>query len=658
MTASTDWASVHKKLQAAERIKLEQQIKSGATPEAAPLTSRPPYEGELTTAPQQTNTASLTGAFGGITLGELIQTRQAVAPKPVEQKLSPEEQRLLTEQNQARSTASCMFDAMSNSERLTHLSTLAIARGLAAPGNRGNQALIELQRDMADAQLKLPIAIKRFTSSGPDQFLGFFGRQIEQYRGDLESGRIVRVPYVKELIKSIHESLNIANSATLHGHTGFGKTEIAKIAGREYSNGRDALVVRCYQNMPIQDVMGHKKLSESDQQRAALVVEQIDAEVTEWERSQGSAVADDQRKEARAEIAARLCAKGNVTVSEYVLGAAYKAAKEGRVLILDEYNYIPDGMRATLNDILTKRPGEIIHVQEEGSSFAVAEGFGVIKTGNINTSGSKTYNNRLPEDPAQLERGYSKEVKGLPQQTDGRLDQALSAEENQLFQIALAALLTKEGAIYAPAAGGDTSPLETVWRLSQFAKITQLAFCGELAEDSPHRFQISGVPADIKVDTMLSQRGLIRVLEAWMNRGYSVPIDNLLYNEIIERTLEPRQKAFFYQQAKLRGFFRSEDGWPEDPTTTANWKGNFSITPPSALAKEPGVQILVTPDEVVQSIFGKAPERTVWPDEFKNVAAEQQDLGALKLQLETFLEETKKEFNTWKEELGDLCPLT
>ena len=642
MTTSTDWADVNKRLQAAARAKLEQQIKSDATP-LAPATADKPL---------------LTGDFGTLTLGDLISARIATAPKPVEQKLTPEEQRLLAEQNQARHSAGCMFDAMSNSERLTQQWMLATARALATPGNRGSQPLVEMQRDLAEAQLKLPTAIKRFTSSGPDQFLGFFGRQVEHYRGDLESGRIVKVPYVNNLIKSIHESLNIANSATLHGHTGLGKTEIAKIAGREYSNGREALVVRCYQNMPIQDLMGHKKLSESDQQRAALIVEQIDTEVTEWERSQGGAVDTEKSKQARSEIAARLCAKGNVTVSEYILGAAYKAAKEGRVVILDEFNYIPDGMRGTLNDILTKRPGEIIHVQEDASSFPVAEGFGVIKTGNRNLSGSKLYPSILEEGAAQAERGYRLEVKGLPQQTDGRLDQALSAEENQLYQIAIAALLTKEGAIYAPAAGGDTSPLETVWRLSQFAKITQLAFCGELAEDSPHRFQISGVPADIKVDTMLSQRGLIRVLEAWMNRGYSVPIDNLLYNEIIERTLEPRQKAFFYQQAKLRGFFRSEDGWPEDPTTTANWKGNFSITPPSALAKEPGVQILVTPDEVVQSIFGKAPERTVWPEEFKNVAAEQQDLGALKLQLETFLEETKEEFENWQAELGDLCPLT
>ena len=278
---------------------------------------------------------------------------------------------------------------------------------------------------------------------------------------------------------------------------------------------------------------------------------------------------------------------------------------EGRIVIYDEANEMPPQLRRKLNAIKTKRVGESVTIQEDGGTVvSVAPGYGMIETANLGKRYGEGVNGRFSYTPdehdrrqAYIECGY------LPQAVKGSYTDVVEPKNKQLFMIALAALIDSNGNIVAP-----HGTLQKVWTLSQYAALTQQAFSETISDDNLFA-QGGGVKVRIRTDVLISPRGLQSILHAWRSDGYRCELDHYLAENLLSRTTDPNQRAYLYQLGQTCGLFTSRD-WPTH-SFPAGKIPQFSVESPKNLSS-PLDFIQFT--EVVEAIWGKAPERSMLKD--------------------------------------------
>lgn len=480
--------------------------------------------------------------------------------------------------------------------------------------------------------------LESLAKQSPEHFFVIKGAEARKWMRQLQSGRIAQTPYVQEKINEVCSALASGKIAFLHGETGAGKTEVARLAAREVS-GQDPIVVRGYAGMDSAALFGHTVLKSSARDHSK-VTERIESELEKWKAENPHATDRDVAKEQDI-ITRSILTENNVTITEFHLGAIYQAARDGRVVILDEANYIPPPLLAALNDILTKRPGECIGVQENGADpIVVKGGFSVIMTGNINRDEAKRYLNRYEIDPALSDRSHFVGYEALPQATDG-LPKDHRAEHKQLFSVLVASLVAKQprpipleespiqlrlvdrvGSLVLPEGG-----LDAVWRLSQLAAVTQLALGGRITHESEFAYQKDAVQTAPKISNALSPRRLIGILDSWRADGFQEPLDSYLQKSFIEQELKRDQREYLTQLAQKFGFLG------ERPDQHSELE-------------------VITGDEILEALFGEIPMRTTWPDATSNEQAQDQADTATRITylatLDPLLNEVDELLETWK----------
>ena len=466
--------------------------------------------------------------------------------------------------------------------------------------------------------------------SSPEAFLAAHVADLRAYRRQYDRGRIIKTPYVKEKKGEITDELYKGHVVFISGETGIGKTEVARIAAKSFSKA-EPLLVRGYAGMSSDELFGHTVLTDRPEARISNISKEIDQALSALKTKFPNPSTQDE-----ADVVKGILTKSNVTTSEYLIGAVYQAAKEGRVVIIDEANYIPPELLAKLNDIMTKRPGEKINVQEDGiGDITVRKGFGIIFTGNINPpagAGEQRYIGRYRFDAAFLDRMSAIPYGYLPQAVEGNLND-YSPEQKQLFTIAMttallpyrppatelytpAALLEKlesrHGTCFLP--GGERG-INTVWRFSQFAAVTQRAFAGDIKDGDAHGFSVNGSAVGYRPSVSLSPRGVMRVIEAWRDDGFQVELDHYIAKHLLLRATDPKDQAYLYQLGKFFGFFSSE-GWDKSPDYSASFQGKFSFKVPNEKeAKDSSVAPEVVPArKSIEALYGEIPTRSEWPD--------------------------------------------
>ena len=453
----------------------------------------------------------------------------------------------------------------------------------------------------------------------PEGFLAAHVADLRAYRRQYDRGRIIKTPYVKEKIGEITDELYKGHVVFISGETGIGKTEVARIAAKSFSKA-EPLLVRGYAGMSSDELFGHTVLTDRPEARISNISKEIDQALSALKTKFPNPSTQDE-----ADVVKGILTKSNVTTSEYLIGAVYQAAKEGRVVIIDEANYIPPELLAKLNDIMTKRPGEKINVQEDGiGDITVRKGFGIIFTGNINPpagAGEQRYIGRYRFDAAFLDRMSAIPYGYLPQAVEGNLND-YSPEQKQLFTIAMttallryrykpAALLEKlegrHGTCFLP--GGERG-IDTVWRFSKFAAVTQRAFAGDIKDGDAHGFSVNGSAVGYRPSVSLSPRGVMRVIEAWRDDGFQLELDHYIAKHLLLRATDPKDQAYLYQLGKFFGFFSSE-GWDNKPDYSASLQGKFSFAVPKNSSVAPDV---VPARKSIQALYGEIPARSEWPD--------------------------------------------
>lgn len=488
-----------------------------------------------------------------------------------------------------------------------------------------SRSLSENARYDIVSQLRQNITNKReelenVSLKSPEHFFVIKGAEVRKWVRQLQSGRIARTEYVDEKVAEVSSALTRGQIVFLYGETGAGKTEVSRLAAREVT-GRQPLVVRGYSGMESAELFGHTELRASNSRAPSTIDEQIDEEFETWLRNNPTATQDSQTQQ-KTLITQVLIHKPSATKTEFLLGAVYQAAKEGRTVILDEANYIPPPLLAKLNDILTKKPGELITVQEDGvAPIKVAKGFSVIMTGNINRNGENRYDNRYDIDAALLDRAHLIEYESLPQATQG-LPRDHRPRDKQLFSVLIASLIAQQprpkmpkespiqlqlidrvGSIILPKGG-----LDAVWRLSQFAAATQLAFAGKITASSAFSYQKNGVQTTPKLENALSPRRLMSILESWCSDGFQDSLDSYIEKQFIHQALNSEHREYLQQLANKFGFL-----------------SNHSHTIQKAIP--------ITGKEILEALFGTVPTRTQWPEGLQNNRAATREKQSTRLAL-------------------------
>ncbi len=336
------------------------------------------------------------------------------------------------------------------------------------------------------------------------------------------------------------------------------------------------------------------------------------------------------------------------------LGMFYKAMKEGKPIIIDELNAIPHHVLIMLNDLLTRKPGDLIKPMVEGvDEFTVKKGFYIIATGNWDPQ-QERYFEREKIDPAFLSRFAVQKYDYLPNLVKDELQDSekltLETEHqlrqsNELFQMLMVRLLDKNGSMMIRE--GDE---KKVFNLAMVAKIVQNAFSGFKIEKKFYPDSVKfndATPKDVVKDNVLSLRHLIPIVEQWKKDGFRRPLDYYIFTYFVENSKErPEELSYLYFLLQVVGNFfptkttndeaeakrAAEAGVAPLPTTQINWPEaggpvekvlEFDATgikheidretnkraSNSMMTKGLGEFKTYSSVEVVEMLFGRVPER-------------------------------------------------
>jgi MoxR-like ATPase len=478
---------------------------------------------------------------------------------------------------------------------------------LASTEDEPSGALLDALDEVRGKIERLKTEINRLPESSPEAFYGIHLQELENFKSALDRGEIVETDYVAEKAQDIVDHVRAHKPVMIYGHLGSGKTELAMHVARKYL-GKEALVLSGSKHTSLAEIYGHQILAidKLDKSELDSFINEVEGKFQTWLDDHAQA-SDQERNLAHDRILQTYLTrlKGG-TVSDFFLGPIYRAMEEGRPIILDEVNAIPHEVLISLNHVLTRKPGDVINVQQDsGRKITIREGFCVIMTGNLN-QGQERYVDRQDMDPAFLSRLHKVDYDYLPQATEGEISEAPKVP-NELFKLLLARTMDPHGNLEAP-----TDTPKKLWRLAQAARVIQNVFAGREVKGAEF---LQG--RDLKLvyflkESVLSMRALDNILTQWQREGYRRELDYYLYAEFVAQSTNQADRAYLYQLLKDRfGFFTSE-GWEQNPNYGQG--GNvtaFEIVPPK---NKPAQRIFTGPRGTVKLAFGQAPRRKRYPD--------------------------------------------
>lgn len=446
--------------------------------------------------------------------------------------------------------------------------------------------------------------------SSPEAYYDYWGqRLLEAQRVFNEGGTIYETPSVKAKIAKVRSMLDQGQPVFIHGETGTGKTELAKyiakhkygkvaylVSGRRGMELSEMTEMRDIQ-MRIRELPEHERAEIQTRVRAAVTSPEFEERCTEWAAFRGVPVETVKEEEQlRLEAAYVEYFKEPVKITSR-LQPIFEAARDGRIVIIDEMNAIPHHTLIALNDLLTKRPvdtetyrrfqaGEVtideidsrhkfrpIYSDQE---IVIAPGFGIIATGNWKPEDGQAYVGRQQLDTAFLRRFGIVDYDYLANPIEGALEDAADTPEEErakkqsaeLFRMLAAQLLRDEGGQLT--AEVPAHAFDELENLARVARIIQDGFSEAELPDAYQPESTSGTGAKIKAKDVIKEnvadlgKLLQFVIRPWKAEGYQKPLEVYLFDRYLSRSSKarPTEIQYLYKLFQLHGFFKSEQGWP------------------------------------------------------------------------------------------------
>ncbi|MDW8034678.1 MAG: AAA family ATPase [Nitrososphaerota archaeon] len=532
--------------------------------------------------------------------------------------------------------------------------------------------------------------------SSPEAFIWkAYQNLIEIKRVFDERGTMVETPYVREKVSHIlHEIQEGKRPVFIHGELSTGKTELAKHICRRYLSrpylerwekehpkpsdpkkieeweearrqAMEPLEVRGVRSLEKEDLTTTTLLEREEKQLPEEYVKSLMKAKQRFEeeviKPAASSIPDEEERRKFTEEAlksleeaylANLRSSGIITVEK--LSPIFQAMKEGRPVIIDEINAIPHHVLIVLNDIITRKPGDIVFTPR-GEAIKIQEGFAIIATGNWKPEDSILYPGRSVLDAAFLSRFGIVEYDYLPQnialEKPDVEPETLRKErqENELFMMLMVRLIDNNLGAYLPEDG-----IEQLKRLASAARLIQDVFSGKLVSTAYYARGGKIDPKDVLKENVLAFRQLFPIIERWKREGFVRPLDDYLFLEYVYRSsARPEEMKYLYNILQtMFGFFQDSD-WPQ--STGESDEDVKKIRDYNIVRKMYGVDSLslasrpipietnvryFSPLEIIEHIYGPIPERTTYPQvEYPQTEIakdrEQERIDAIKAMRET-----------------------
>ena len=355
-------------------------------------------------------------------------------------------------------------------------------------------------------------------------------RVLLEYRRQLLSDGFVETPGVKNEVIRILSHLQLGIPVLLRGHLGAGKTEVALHVSRRYFGGEPEFISGSEEATKY-DIYGRTQIGVRPEEEK---VREFKSRMDEYLRMNPTA-GKKEIKDIERQYYETIVVKG-LTTSFFQYGPLVRAIRQGKPLVIDEMDGIPHSIIMRLNHVLTRRPGDVIKVQESGDEeILVKNGFCVIATGNI-----KSFRYKREElDAAFLSRWWS--------------DDITYPSQKETYEILVASLLDRRGNLQV----SGMEDLDDLKRLTFAASEIQKIFTGEqldyLGEGADAARKI---PASLK-KSVLSLRHLWNIVRPWKAHNFDKPLENYILNEFIKPSVAEDQ--IYLLQLFCR--FRFYKGW-------------------------------------------------------------------------------------------------
>ncbi len=352
-------------------------------------------------------------------------------------------------------------------------------------------------------------------------------RNLLEYRKQLLRDGFVETESVRKAMIAVVGHLQIGMPVLLRGHLGVGKTEIALHASRKYF-GCEPEFISGSEEATKYDMYGKTQIgirSEEDKMR------EFRNRMNEYIRMNKNL--DGKTLKAVEKEYYRTIVVQGVTSSFFQYGPLVRALQQGKPLLIDEMDGIPHSIIIRLNHVLTRRPGDIIRIEENGGDeITVQKGFCVLATGNIKSARYK----REELDAAFLSRWWSLDVQYIPQ--------------NETYEILVASLLDRRGNLQVK----RLSDLDDLKRLTEAASEIQQIFTGERLDYLGEGADVARhMPASLK-KSVLSLRHLWNIVRPWKARNFDRPLEYYVLNEFIRPSVAEDQLYLIQLLCRYRFF--------------------------------------------------------------------------------------------------------
>ena len=352
-------------------------------------------------------------------------------------------------------------------------------------------------------------------------------RNLLKYRRQLLNDGFVETESIKKIMINIVSHLQIGIPVLLRGHLGVGKTEIALHASRKYF-GFEPEFISGSEEATKYDMYGKTQIgirSEEDKMREFR--HRMDEYVRMNPEKDKKALRTVEKKYYR------IIVEQGVTASFFQYGPLVRALQEGKPLLIDEMDGIPHSIIIRLNHVLTRRPGDVIRIEENsGDEIIVQKGFCVMATGNIKSARYK----REELDAAFLSRWWSHDIQYTPQK--------------ETYEILVASLLDARGNLQVK----RLSDLDDLKRLTEAASEIQQIFTGGhqdyLGEGAD---VVRQMPASLQ-KSVLSLRHLWNIVRPWKARNFDQPLEHYILNEFIKPAVAEDQLYLLQLLCRFRFF--------------------------------------------------------------------------------------------------------
>ncbi|QQR64506.1 AAA family ATPase [Candidatus Kaiserbacteria bacterium] len=401
--------------------------------------------------------------------------------------------------------------------------------------------------------------------SNPEAYIVRNALELREYRKELKSGDFVLTPYAEKKLDELQDNYYAIDKIPfLNGETGSGKSSVAKYFCSEVLS------------VEPERIAGAKGIDETK------IFGKID--LTSDERG---------------------------PQANFVLGPLYRAMDQGIPLIIEEVNAIPPEILKSLNDIIinAKRGEEVPVIGDpKGTKMIARPGFGVIMTGNLNRNPKAIdrYKGLFELSADFVNRIRPIDYDYLPQATEGTY-QETAERGNELYTLMIAMLMNDKGDVNAP-----EDAFDDLWRLAKFIRKVQEVYSGQ--RDGKLFSGQAGLNVPLTAtSSVVSMRDVKQVIESWKRDNFENEFDFYIYKELIAPLTNAMDVKFFVQQLQAEGFL-----------TDASWKeavakaGTFDSAIHTPENKGRDLQF-TTVREVVENVYGKAPERNEFPYDFERI---------------------------------------